>query len=88
MNDWFPGGAEWDECNPKKIPDNLELGHEHHGWGRKGRRMKYKIVWHTSTIGLESLVNDKIAQGWKPLGGLCYRYDGDVYLQALIKEDE
>ena len=48
--------------------------------------MKYKIVWHISTIGLESLVNDKIAQGWEPLGGLCYRYD--VYLQALIKEEE
>lgn len=50
--------------------------------------MKYKIVWHTSTVGLESLVNDKIAQGWKPLGGLCYRFGSDIYLQALIKEGE
>lgn len=20
MSDWFPGGAEWDECNPEEIP--------------------------------------------------------------------
>lgn len=50
--------------------------------------MKYKIVWHTSTVGLELLVNDKIAQGWKPFGGLCYVTNADTYLQALIKEDE
>lgn len=50
--------------------------------------MKYKIVWHISTVGLESLVNDKIAQGWEPLGGLCYVPHADTYLQALIKEEE
>lgn len=50
--------------------------------------MKYKIVWHASIVDLESLVNGEIAQGWKPLGGLCYRYDGGVFLQALIKEEE
>lgn len=50
--------------------------------------MKYKIVWHVSTVGLESLVNDKIAQGWEPLGGLCYVPRADTYLQALIKEEE
>lgn len=50
--------------------------------------MKYKIVYSISTDGLESLVNDKIAQGWKPFGGLCYRFDGSLYLQALIKEEE
>lgn len=20
MSDWFPGGAEWDECDPEEIP--------------------------------------------------------------------
>lgn len=49
--------------------------------------MKYKIVWDTSIIGLESLVNDKIAQGWEPLGGLCYRFGSDIFLQALAKEE-
>lgn len=49
--------------------------------------MKYKIVWHISTIGLESFVNDKIKQGWKPLGGLCYHPASDIWLQALIKDD-
>lgn len=28
MSDWYPGGAEWDECS-------LESVHEHHGWGRR-----------------------------------------------------
>lgn len=28
MSDWFPGGAEWDECN-------FELAHEHHGWDHR-----------------------------------------------------
>ena len=28
MSDWFPGGAEWDECN-------LESVHEQHGWDRR-----------------------------------------------------
>lgn len=32
MSDWYPGGAEWDECN-------LESVHEHHGWERKGERV-------------------------------------------------
>ena len=50
--------------------------------------MKYKIVWRTSTVDLESLVNDEIAQGWKPLGGLCYKFDGGMFLQALVKEEE
>ena len=28
MSDWFPGGAEWDECD-------FELAHGHHEWDRK-----------------------------------------------------
>lgn len=28
MSDWYPGGAEWDECS-------LESAHEQHGWGQK-----------------------------------------------------
>ena len=28
MSDWFPGGAEWDECN-------LESAHGHHEWDRR-----------------------------------------------------
>lgn len=28
MSDWFPGGAEWDECN-------YELAHEKHGRDRR-----------------------------------------------------
>lgn len=50
--------------------------------------MKYKIVWHILAEGLELLVNDGIRQGWKPLGGLCYDSKSDLYLQALIKEEE
>ena len=50
--------------------------------------MKYKIEWHILAEGLESLVNDKIRQGWKPLGGLCYNPVSSLYLQALIKEEE
>lgn len=49
--------------------------------------MKYKIEWHTCAEGLESRVNDKIRHGWKPLGGLCYNPESDLYLQALIKEE-
>lgn len=50
--------------------------------------MKYKIIRSISTVDLESIVNDKIAQGWKPLGRLCYRFDGSLYLQALVMEEE
>ena len=50
--------------------------------------MKYKIVWNISTTDLESLVNDGITQGWRPLGGLCYKFDGGIYLQALVKDEE
>ena len=28
MSDWFPGGAEWDECD-------LELARGHHEWDRR-----------------------------------------------------
>ena len=28
MSDWFPGGAEWDECD-------FKLEHGHHGWGQR-----------------------------------------------------
>lgn len=50
--------------------------------------MKYKIIWDIHFEGLESLVNDEIRQGWKPLGGLCYIPKSLIYLQALIKEKE
>ena len=50
--------------------------------------MKYKIVWHISITDLESLVNGENAQGWEPLGGLCYEFDGGIYLQALVKDEE
>lgn len=28
MSDWYPGGAEWDECEPEEIPSFEEV----YGW--------------------------------------------------------
>lgn len=35
MSDWYPGGAEWDECS---------LAHEQHGWAKRGKRMSKKVL--------------------------------------------
>lgn len=51
--------------------------------------MKYKIETAIETKQLESLVNELIQQGWKPLGGVSISNDGhyDMYIQAMIKDE-
>lgn len=50
MSDWYPGGAEWDECNPEEMPEkeedrigSIELLRRKHNMDN-GRRVKVKII--------------------------------------------
>ena len=45
--------------------------------------MQYKILTSTDTDDLTTQITTAIADGWTPLGGLCY--DDAVYLQVMIK---
>ena len=45
--------------------------------------MKYIILEAASPQQLTMLVNQFIASGWKPQGGVS---DGSLYCQAMIKE--
>ena len=35
-----------------------------------GKIIKYEIVNESSTTALENVINDRIADGWQPLGGV------------------
>lgn len=50
--------------------------------------MKYRIAYHISLIDFEDIVNGMIEDGWKPIGGVSYKYDSGYYLQAMIKENK
>ena len=48
---------------------------------------KYVVVRSLDALHLEELVNAKIKEGYKPLGGLCIGQDsthGVIYVQAMI----
>lgn len=47
--------------------------------------MKYGIVCNTVNV-LVKEVNDAIANGWKPLGGVSAQ--GNQVIQAMVKEDD
>ena len=46
--------------------------------------VKYKIVLGGSVAELEKRVNEAIAEGWQPLGGVADGQEGWVY-QAMVK---
>lgn len=53
--------------------------------------MKYRIAIGMHIMELESMVNELIAIGWKPIGGITIDADGkgDVfYLQAMVIESK
>ena len=54
--------------------------------------MDYKIVYAPSPEGLVSKVKEKIAEGWKPIGGHSVveehrqnRYSGSQHMDTIIK---
>lgn len=49
--------------------------------------MQYKIVGERSAGKFTKLVNDLIAEGWKPQGGVCVviREGQELYAQAMIR---
>ena len=48
--------------------------------------VEYTIVWG-SPVEIAEKVNDLIAKGWQPRGGVvCRAGDGQYLFQALVKE--
>ncbi len=50
--------------------------------------VQYNVVAATSFERLRDLVNERIAAGWEPQGGICYNPNQDSLIQALVKYDE
>lgn len=50
--------------------------------------MQYKVIVQLSAEDLIRCVNNAIAEGWKPLGGVCLSVSerNIAYAQAMIKE--
>lgn len=50
--------------------------------------MQYKVVKDSKLPRLVKQVNQHLAEGWKPQGGvahtLCEEYKTDIFLQALV----
>ncbi len=44
--------------------------------------MKYDVLWDSNINDLIHLVNCRIKQGWKPLGGIMG--DGPAFYQAMV----
>jgi hypothetical protein len=52
--------------------------------------MKYRILEKRSAYKLEIEVNELIAQGWRPQGGVAVDSMGmgESFLQAMVKEEQ
>lgn len=50
MSDWFPGGAEWDECK-------LEPAHEQHGWAQRGKMREPIVIILAVVLLIVSLIS-------------------------------
>lgn len=55
-----------------------------------GERMRYAIIRYVEIEELVSMVNEKITEGWKPLGGIAIAERGEencisfLYVQAMV----
>jgi hypothetical protein len=56
--------------------------------------MEYKIYYGSSPESLTNKVNEKIAEGWKPIGGVSAvemhrqnRYAGSQHMDTIIKQE-
>lgn len=47
--------------------------------------MKYGIIQYTSPQDIVTKVNEAIAKGWEPIGGV--NWNGRSYVQAIINDD-
>lgn len=50
---------------------------------------EYLIIQSSSIVPLGEAVNEKISEGWKPLGGVAIahdRFQGMVFAQAMVKD--
>jgi hypothetical protein len=47
--------------------------------------MQYCVVYADELDELDVKVNEFIAQGWNPLGGVAKDESGHKYLQAMVK---
>ncbi|MEM0930903.1 MAG: hypothetical protein AAGA43_15385 [Bacteroidota bacterium] len=46
---------------------------------------KYKIFASDSPVILEQIVNNNLADGWHPIGGVShFESDGDLFCQAAV----
>jgi hypothetical protein len=52
--------------------------------------MKYRILEKSSAYKLQIEVNELIAQGWRPQGGVAVDSMGmcESFLQAMVKEEQ
>jgi hypothetical protein len=52
--------------------------------------MKYRILEKSSAYKLQIEVNELIAQGWRPQGGVTIDSQGmsESFLQAMVKEEQ
>lgn len=56
--------------------------------------MEYTVIWSTSKIVFEEVVNDAIRTGWTPQGGVSVAIQGDsdingnyLFCQAMIRNN-
>jgi len=58
----------------------------------KKAKTEYKVVWFRTSLALEEVIKDRIAEGWVPVGGVSVssNQDGSVYVfaQAITKTTE
>ena len=52
--------------------------------------LQYMVVERHSPNDITKAVNDRIAEGWRPQGGIAYQRVGDTnfYCQALVREGD
>lgn len=51
--------------------------------------VEYVIATRDTTTGLEAIVAELIAEGFRPIGGVAVRYDGrlSLWAQAMTREE-
>jgi hypothetical protein len=48
----------------------------------------YRVLKSLTSDKLETQVNDLIAKGWQPQGGVSLSSTGDWYCQAMVKHEQ
>ena len=49
--------------------------------------LEYSLVAESDSVSLENAVNECIAEGWEPTGGVCFHIstDNEQWTQAIIR---